>query len=223
MIIGDNGHSPTGYKYREVVIDLRKLLKKYRIARIERPVHKSNQLAFSVNQRMAYIYVLDESLSLLPIIQMLKKDHRIDIIAWKNEDGISVNIESGLRKGSLRYSPNGEYRDVYNQTWNVDGNHELLQLTSSNQNILSYGDYPDALARLYGALHSHSGRFIVVNAKPGCEFKAQSTPFHLAGAAHGSIHRQESLVPLIIAGTDEKPLFPRFVDIKEFVLRLIVQ
>ncbi len=223
LIIGDNGHAATGTKYRDVVIDLRKLLKRYRVARIERPVHKNNQLAFSVNQRMAYIYVLDENLPFLPIIEKLKHDHRIDIIAWKNEEEGTVNVASGMRKGSLRYSPDGEYRDVYNQTWSVDGNHELLQLTLSNQNILSYGDYPDALARLYGALHSHSGRFIVVNAKPGCEFKAQSTPFHLSGAAHGSIHRQESLVPLVIAGTDEKPLFPRFVDIKEFVLRLILQ
>lgn len=223
LIIGDNGHAATGTKYQDVVIDLRKLLKRYRVARIERAVHKNNQLAFSVNQRMAYIYVLDENLSFGPIIERLKKDQRIDIIAWKDEDEASVNIASGMRTGSLRYSPGGEYRDLYNQTWKVDGNLELLQLTLSNQNILSYGDYPDALARLYGALHSHSGRFIVVNAKPGCEFKAQSTPFHLAGAAHGSIHRQESLVPLVIAGTDEKPMFPRIVDIKEFVLRLIVQ
>ncbi|GGN54427.1 MULTISPECIES: alkaline phosphatase family protein [Oceanobacillus] len=223
LIIGDNGHAATGTKHRDVVIDLRKLLKSYRIARIERPVHKKDQLAFSVNQRMAYIYVLNENLLLAPIIERLKKDHRIDIIAWKNDDGASVNIESGMRKGSLRYSRDGEYRDVYNQTWNVHGNHELLQLTLSNDKVLSYGDYPDALARLYGALHSHKGRFIVVNAKPGCEFKAQSTPAHLSGAAHGSLHRQESLVPLVIAGTNEKPVFPRFVDMKEFVLGLIVQ
>lgn len=88
---------------------------------------------------------------------------------------------------------------------------------------ISYGKYPDALARIYGALHTHSGRFIVVNAKPGCEFKAQSTPFHLAGAARGSLHKQEALVPLVITGTEEKPQFPRIIDLKAFVLQSIYQ
>jgi len=32
MVIGDNGHAPSGYKYSEVMIDLRKILKKNRIA-----------------------------------------------------------------------------------------------------------------------------------------------------------------------------------------------
>ncbi len=220
MVIGDNGHSPTGTRYKEFIIDLRKILKNYRIARIERQVKNKDQLVLCVNQRMTYIYVLDKNLSLKTIVDDLKTDTRIDIIAWKEED--AVHVTSGLREGSLRFRPNGQYMDVYNQTWELDGEGKLLDLDVTDDNKVSFGDYPDALARLHSALHSHEGRFIIVNAKPGCDFKAQLTPFHLSGAAHGSLHKQESFVPLIITGSDEKPTYPRFVDMKEFILRLVV-
>ncbi|PAV29335.1 hypothetical protein CIL05_13140 [Virgibacillus profundi] len=221
LVMGDNGHAPQGYKYRNVIIDLRKILKKYRIARLQRPVHKKDQLVFCVNQRMAYVYLLDKNIPFSDIIERLQGDHRIDIIAWKDKD--FIRVASGMSKGLLSFRPSGEFMDVYEQTWDIEGERKLLDLHMTHDKKLSYGDYPDALARLYSALHSHSGRFIVVNAKPGCEFKAQSTPFHLGGAAHGSLHKQETLVPLVIAGTTEKPIFPRFIDMKELILRLINQ
>lgn len=220
MVMGDNGHAPMGSRYRDFIIDLRKILKKYRIAKIQRPVSQNSQLVFSVNQRMAYIYIMDKDLPLSSIVEHLKNDQRIDIIAWKNEESISV--VSGMREGSLKYRPSGEFTDIYGQQWNLEGDPELLDLNVTIDKRLSYGDYPDALMRIYGALHSHSGRFIVVNAKPGCEFKAQSTPFHLGGAAHGSLHKQESLVPLVIAGTALNPNFPRLVDMKELILRMLL-
>jgi len=219
MVMGDNGHAPMGSRYRDFVIDLRKRLKKYRIARIQHPIRKKDQIVLSVNQRMAYVYILDDTLPLSTVTGQLMKDSRIDIIAWKSGDGI--RIESGMREGTLHYSPGGEYSDVYQQTWHMRGNPELLDVTLSSDNKISYGDYPDGLARIYGALHSQPGRFVVVNAKPGCEFKAQSTPFHLGGAAHGSLHKQETLVPLVIAGTAIKPKYSRLVDMKSFLLDLL--
>ncbi|MET3697595.1 predicted AlkP superfamily pyrophosphatase or phosphodiesterase [Bacillus oleivorans] len=221
LVMGDNGHAPMGSRYNDFIIDLRKIFKKFRIARLQRSVCEKDQLVLCVNQRMAYIYVLDKNLPLSVIIERLKHDHRIDIIAWKN--GSYIYVESGMREGLLHYGPGGEYTDEYNQLWSIKGNPELMDLRLTNDKRVTYGDYPDALARVYGALHSHPGRFIVVNAKPGCEFKAQSTPFHLGGSAHGSLHKQESLVPLVIAGTAVTPNYPRIVDLKEFVLRLILQ
>lgn len=220
LVIGDNGHSPTGGNYRTYVIDLRKILKKFQISRIERPVNKRDQLVICVNQRMAYIYVLDKALPLNKVSEVLKNDSRIDIIAWKDKN--SVHVTSGLKDGELYFSPSGQYKDVYNQTWKLKGNHEILDLRLTNDKEVSYGQYPDALARLNSALNSHSGRFIVVNAKPGYDFKSQSTPFHISGAAHGSLHRQESHVPLIIAGTGIKPKYFRLVDMKEYILQLIL-
>ncbi|GGJ60806.1 alkaline phosphatase family protein [Virgibacillus salexigens] len=220
IVIGDNGHSATGIKYKDVVIDLRKVLTKYRIAKIQRSIQKKDQLAFCVNQRMAYIYKLDDKVQTHAIIKQLKHDHRIDVIAWKEKG--SVYVESGMNKGRLTFHPNGEDQDVYGQFWSLEGRLDLLDI-SWQGNKLQYGDFPDALARLYGALFSQQANCIVVNAKPGCEFKAQSTPFHLSGAAHGSLHKQESLVPLIIAGTKMKPRFSRIVDMKSFIIALVEQ
>ena len=220
MVIGDNGHSTTGTKRKEVAINLRKVLKKYRFARIGRPIKKKDQLVFSVNQRMSYIYLLDNNISFQSIIKPLSQHSSIDIIAWK--DGDSIKVRSGIKDGSLTFKPGDKYRDIYHQSWDLEGDLTLLDVKRINNSILTYGKYPDALARLYGALNSHQGRFIVVNAKPGYEFNAQLTPLHLSGAAHGSLHRQESLVPLIIAGTDSTPKHPRIVDLKDFILRLIV-
>lgn len=169
---------------------------------------------------MAYIYVLDKNIPFHQFIRRLKEDSRIDIIAWKNNEGVSV--ASGLKQGELFFKPNGKFLDVYNQSWHVEGNFDLLDVTYTNHSVLTYGKYPDAFARLFGAVYSHDGKFIVVNAKPGYEFQPQLTPLHLNGAAHGSLHKQESLVPLIVAGTTEKPNDPRMVDLKEFILRLVV-
>lgn len=218
LIIGDNGQAPMHKKRSKAVIDLRKVLKKYRIAKIQKALRRKDQLVFSVNQRMAYIYLVDQKITFQEIIAELKKDKRIDIIAWKENS--KVNVVSGSKKGHLRFEEGRMMTDSYNQSWNVDGELDLLDLNKTETNHIAYGDYPDALARLHGALHSHAGRFLVVNAKPGHDFKAQSTPPHY-GAAHGSLHKQESLVPLIITGTEEEPTYPRIVDLKEFILRML--
>jgi len=219
LVMGDNGHAPMHTKYKEAVIDLRKTFKKYRIAKLGRPPRKKDQLVFSVNQRMAYIYLLDYMDRMTTVVDRLKKDDRIDVIAWK--EGNWIRVEAKGATESLLFQPSDERGDEFGQTWKVRGNLRLLDLEVDKDGLLTYGDYPDALARIYGALHSHEGRFLVVNAKPGHEFKAQSTPFHLAGAAHGSLHKQESHVPLLIAGTEEVPVHPRLVDLKEYILRIV--
>jgi hypothetical protein len=86
---------------------------------------------------------------------------------------------------------------------------------------LDYGQYPDVLERLSGALNSHKGEFLVVTAKPGYELADRSSPTHEGGGGHGSIRRMESLVPLIIVGTNEKPANLRMVDLKAYLLDLL--
>ena len=86
---------------------------------------------------------------------------------------------------------------------------------------LTYGKYPDALARLYGAMHSHPGRYVIVTVQPGYELITESSPTHIGGGAHGSLHAVDSLVPLLVTGTDSRPKSLRIVDLKEWVLRLV--
>lgn len=78
------------------------------------------------------------------------------------------------------------YIDDYHQEWDIIGDLSILDLSVNEQNEIKYGDYPDALARLHGALHSHQGRYLIVDAKPGFEFIGEHSLTHDGGAGHGS-------------------------------------
>jgi hypothetical protein len=125
----------------------------------------------------------------------------------------------GKRDNVLTYRPGGTYVDEYGQAWSLTGDPALADI-SFQEHCIKYGKYPDVLARLYGALHSHEGRYAVVTVKPGYELAGESSPSHRGGGAHGSLHEADSVVPLIVAGTDSKPKSPRIVDMKSWILQM---
>src|SRR5699024_8835392 len=47
LVIGDNGHAAMHHKRKKALIDLRKLLKSYQIAKIQRKVRKKDHIVFS--------------------------------------------------------------------------------------------------------------------------------------------------------------------------------
>ncbi|SEP64613.1 hypothetical protein [Piscibacillus halophilus] len=218
IVMGDNGQSITTWSFKDVEINLNHLLSDYKIHSINKPVQDDDELVIAVNQRMAYIYLLNDRLSIDRLAYTLRQDSRIDVMAWKEDEHIKV--VSGLHSDELKFSRGGEVRDEYYQYWTISGNPEILDL-KIKQDIIEYRDFPDALARLYGALNSHQGRFLVVNAKPGCEFLAKKTPVHIGGACHGSLHKEDSITPLIVAGTKELPKFNRLVDMKGYIFTLL--
>lgn len=215
IIHGDSEQSSVLKKEDNALIDLNQLLKGYQFWEEK---NKHADLAIGINERMAYIYLLKEDINFKDILEILMKDKRIAFIAYKEEENkvLSTNGEN------LTFSPNGPLTDSYGQTWSIQGNCSILDLHIQNQRI-TYGNYPDALARLHGALHSHSGRFIIVDAKPGYEFIESHSFDHAGGGAHGSLHRIDSVVPLIVAGTTERPTTNRLVDFKEWIQRIAAQ
>lgn len=216
VVQGDSGQSAVIKDRNKALIDLNTLLDEYTFWNPDEPSKK--ELALAVNERMAYIYRQDERIELSDITSKLKTDARIGVIAWKRN-----HIGYVLAKGSdqpFTFSPNGPYKDKYGQSWNINGDRSILDLSINEQNEINYGDYPDALARLYGALHSHEGQYIIVDAKPGYEFVGTHSPNHAGGAAHGSLHKADSEVPLIIAGTDQAPKHHRLVDFKDWLVEL---
>jgi hypothetical protein len=110
--------------------------------------------------------------------------------------------------------------DEYEQSWDLAGDVGVLNLTVKNNKIF-YDEYPDALARLYSSLTSHEGNYLVVSAKPGFEFIGEGSPTHVGGASHGGLHKQDSLVPMIVTGTDSSPKHLRIIDLKDWILTLI--
>ena len=216
IILGDSGQSYVLDDKKTSLIDLNKVLKNYTFWERKNP---NAQLALAVNERMAYIYAIDQQVELSEIVNVLKEDERIGFIAWKS--GQTNYVVSPHSDGELEFSPEGKYVDDYNQSWRIAGDASILDLNMTKEQHIVYQDYPDALARLHGALHSQEGRVIIVDAKPSYEFIEKHSHDHAGGGAHGSLHKVDSVVPIIVTGASEFPESNRLVDLKKWILQLL--
>ncbi|WP_199615656.1 alkaline phosphatase family protein [Paenibacillus alkalitolerans] len=215
IIISDHGQTRIG-SGKEYNIDLDLLLQSFRVLQLGEPV-RDQELAVANNERMAYIYPLKPDIE-QELIRHLVAESRLDIIAWK--DGKGVRVKEGGSAREMYFEPGGRVSDVYGRNWNISGEWKVLDLTEGEERV-EYGDYPDVLSRLYGALYSQNIPVIVTTTRPRYELKSKFYPTHLNGGSHGSLHKYDSLVPLIVAGTDHpvnEP--PRLVDMKHFVVEL---
>lgn len=226
VIAGDSGMTQLLPADQHSEIDLPAILNGYRILRPgERPTDETDVI-LAVNETMAYIYNPNGKHSMQEIAGRLLKDNRIDMAAWKDEGWIHVLRGSAGKQ--LKYHADGSFMDTYGQKWTIEGDKDALDLKAGRGNPdegqpISYGEYPDVLQRLASALHSHTGSYMVVTSKPGYELKDRSSPTHEGGGGHGSIGKKESLVPLIICGTDREPRYLRMIDLKAFLLDLLAE
>ncbi|MED4572178.1 alkaline phosphatase family protein [Brevibacillus agri] len=218
IVMGDSAQSAVQDDRQAATIDLRSLLASYRISSISRPPQATDQIVIAANERMAYVYALDPQLSLSAVAAQLQREPRMDVIARK--EGQSIVVTAGGSSKQMTYKPGGPVKDEYGQTWTISGDTSVLDMTVSKKR-LTYGKYPDALARLHGAMNSHPGRYVIATVQPGYELITESSPTHIGGAAHGSLHAADSLVPLLVTGTDSRPKSLRIVDLKEWLLRLV--
>ena len=217
IILGDSGQTDTIADHQQAFVDMRSLLAPYRVTSIPTGIPKTkDQLVCCVNERMAYLYLLDDQLSFTEVTNRLKQEKRIDLIAWKEDDVFYVI--SGKQEGILTFSAGGNYVDEYDQTWSIEGNLSILDLTLDKQTLI-YGIYPDALNRLLGVSETY-GRVIIVTVAPGYEMIFGPSPKH-RGASHGSLHYLDSYVPMIVAGTDSEPQYQRIIDLKAWILDLL--
>lgn len=222
IITGDSGQTGLKADKEEAVIRLDQLLNRYQQLATGEKATEDTEIVLCVNERMAYIYLLQPSIRETELISLLKQDERIDLITWREKDWIHVlNRDKDL---VVRFRPGDQWKDPYNQSWEIQGNAQALDIqTDDKQHTLLYGDFPDPFSRLWGAFHSHPGRFMIVNAKPGYELAIQPSPTHPGGGGHGSLHKTDSMVPLIITGTSLKPPYKRLVDLKKFVIQQLTQ
>ncbi len=221
IIIGDSGMTKILPAPDHPVIELASFFHDYKILRQGESVTEDTEIILAVNETMAYVYNL-KSDKLKDIAHLLRADPRIDVISWK-EEGWIYAISGGTSK-QMRFKPSGTLVDNYQQKWTVEQELEVLDLKSdAKHRSIQYGKYPDVLRRLSGALHSHPGEFLVVTAKPGYELADVNSPTHKGGGGHGAFGQMESLVPLIIIGTDQKPQYLRIVDLKPFILKLLIK
>ena len=60
--------------------------------------------------------------------------------------------------------------------------------------------YPDPLARVYAALTAPHAGDMIVSLAPGYEAVDWGGASHAGGGSHGSLHRDDSLGPLLFCG-----------------------
>lgn len=220
VIAGDSGMTSILPARDNPVIELPSLLANYRVLRPGETVTDEADLILAVNETMAYIYANGKDKPLRTVAEALAADPRIDIIAWKERGW--VHAVPGSMSREMRYRSDGPFTDVYGQAWTIEGDAKVMDLRmDSAAKTIGYGQYPDGLRRLSAALHSHEGEFLVVTAKPGYELADRSSPKHKGGGGHGALRSEESLVPLLICGTDRKPEHLRIIDLKPFLLELL--
>ncbi len=217
IVLGDSGQARVKDKDEDSLIRLASLTDHYQVdVGTKRPA-ADDQLVFALNERMAYVYLMDDSLAYKDVFSMVSTDDRIGWIAWKEDD---VNhVVSGTKR--MQFQPGGDLVDEYGKSWSLDGDATVLDLFIEDDRTIRCGDYPDALSRLNGALHSHEGRYLILDAKPGFEFATEHSPTHPGGASHGSLHRDDSITPMIVTGTDVRPATNRLVDLKSWILELV--
>lgn len=97
---------------------------------------------------------------------------------------------------TLRSALSGDELD----RWEVSGDRELLDLRLDD-GVLGYGNYPDALQRIWSAVSCVNTGDVLVSATPGYEFTDIGGSAH-TGGSHGSLHVEDSTAPLISIGLE---------------------
>ena len=220
ILLGDHSQSLV-YNLPDSIIKLTKTLGNYRFLKLGQIDDGFNDLAVCPNERMAHVYLLNNNAALKEqIINILSADSRIDQVMWK--EGLDPDVRYFVRKGgtgaNLTFNRGGPLKDIYGCTWNADGDLSVID-TAISENLIIYGQYPDALNVMASLMGASNCGDIVVTAKIGYEFGGEAAPIHPGKGSHGSFHREDACVPLIMAGTEKMLDNPRVVDIVPFILR----
>lgn len=179
----------------------------------ERPASEKD-MAICPNGRMAQIYILNNGGNLRSkIVSRLLNDKRVDQVFSK--DGERYNAASA--GGEMKFWRGGDYRDETGGRWGFEGDPGVLAIGSAGQKI-KYGAYPDALHRVASFMDCSNAGDIVATAKPGFEFIGEGIPGHRGTGSHGSLHRDDSTVPLIISGIKgDLPHLSSITDMVPFI------
>jgi hypothetical protein len=99
----------------------------------------------------------------------------------------------------LRFRPGGAIEDLRGARWDLEGDPATLNAAVEGDGLRSE-DYPDPLARVFGALTAPHAGDLIVSLAPGYETVDWGGVAHVGGGGHGSLHRGDSLGPLLFVG-----------------------
>jgi predicted AlkP superfamily pyrophosphatase or phosphodiesterase len=158
------------------------------------------ELALSPAQRSAMIYVLDRDRRdtvLSKATEVARKLVGVDLVIWRADSGEAV-VQTP--RGELRFAAGGDLVDARGRLWSVEG--DLAALAAHvRDGRFSSTEYPDALGRMWSALHCPTAGDVLLSAAPAYEFVDWGGQDHVGGGSHGSLHRSDSLGALLWCGT----------------------
>ena len=174
------------------------------------------QLAVSPTGRAAHVYLLPgegERARHGEVTQRLAETDGVDLVCWLEVaagtplsrqgtgvpagKGVSAVVERGGKR--LRFRPGDGVADLRGAGWDFEGDLLVLEASAADGRLRS-DEYPDPFARVFAALTApHAGDF-VVSLAPGYEAVDWGGVSHAGGGSHGSLHRGDSLGPLLFVG-----------------------
>jgi hypothetical protein len=142
----------------------------------------------------AVLYYTRRGMDREAMVDALAERRGVDLAAWRQ--GAWVRVRKGRKE--LRFRPGEGLRDSFGHSWKIDGDLDALGISVSDDG-LRYGEYPDALERLWGCLRSPRCGDLILSAAPGYTFGEVTGGYHVA-SDHGSLHESDSLVFSMASG-----------------------
>lgn len=208
VVTGDHSHSTTT-ELPERAIELDELLSEFKIAPAGQSWSDEYDLVAGPNMRTANFYCRDAEAQRSRLVEILLSDRRVDQAIWESDDGWHVQT---VDRGTIRFAfSDAGVEDEFGGRWSWSGDLSAVDARVVDGH-LSFDSYPNAFERIAcGAIRRFGD--IWFTAKPGFEFKRPSTETH-DGGSHGSLHRDDSIAPLIGVGISEAdiPAKCRIVD-----------
>lgn len=212
IVAGDHSQSLVANE-KGALIDLQELFRDYKQVQLGESPAEDKDLALCPNGRMAQVYLLREFHHLRKsVTALLMGQTGVDQVIWKEGDHIHVAAAGG----ELAFWSGGEYEDNFKGYWGFEGDLWVLNLSITGKKI-SFGEYPDALNRIAAFMDCDNAGDIVATARPGFEFIGEGVPGHPGAGSHGSLHREDSTVPLIMSGESGLPCLSHITDLVPFI------
>jgi hypothetical protein len=200
LALSDHGHTPL-LPDRRRYVRLGRILGDRASVGVRARFGPGTDIVAVPNGRSAFLY-LAEGVDHAEVVADLLSRRGIDLAAWR-EDGWAVVRRLGreIRFRTKEEAGNGlgdGAQDAAGRVWDLSGDPRTLDMEIVEGRI-RYGEYPDALERLWGCLLAPRCGDVVLSATPGHTFGEISGTFH-AGSDHGSLHASDSNVFVLAAG-----------------------
>ena len=206
VVTSDHGHCAVVDDAATAIVRLDALLANFRQARLGAAWRERDQIMICPNMRAAQLYLREPRRDTIDgLTRDLLTDRRVDQVIWRSRltrdgaEGYTVVSGRGHLEFARGESHGRSWTDPFGGRWTWEGDAEVLDLLVED-NIVDFGQYPNAFERIAGLLDLDQSGEVWVTAVPGCEFEVPGGQAHVGGASHGALHALDSFSPVVAAG-----------------------